>query len=142
MITSVSHINRTVRDLNETIEFYTKNLGFFLLRRYNRNGREGAYIGLGDLLFELGLAQDTSALGESLATRIGMTVTDLDAVPADLRSKGVEVVSEPEEMRTFWGRQAAIRDPNGYTIALREWRTPDGPHFAGWQPQQEGVIRL
>jgi predicted enzyme related to lactoylglutathione lyase len=81
-------------------------------------------------------------LGADLATRIGLTVTDLDAVLADLRAQGVEIVTEPDEMRTFWGRQAAIRDPNGYTIALREWREPDGPHFAGWTPRHEGVVRL
>jgi lactoylglutathione lyase len=142
MITSVSHINRTVRDLDETIDFYTKHLGFFLLRRYDRNGREAAYIGLGDVLFELGVDRDAPELGADLATRIGLTVTDLDAVLADLRAQGVEIVTEPDEMRTFWGRQAAIRDPNGYTIALREWREPDGPHFAGWTPRHEGVVRL
>jgi catechol 2,3-dioxygenase-like lactoylglutathione lyase family enzyme len=142
MITSVSHINRAVRDLDRTIAFYTQNLGFYLLRRYIRNGREGCYIGLGDVLFELGVSQDVEAATASISSRLGLTVTDLDAVVADLRSKGVEIVEEPAEMRTFSGRQAAIRDPDGYVIALREWRAPDGPHYAGWQPRHEGVVRL
>jgi catechol 2,3-dioxygenase-like lactoylglutathione lyase family enzyme len=142
LVTSVSHINRTVRDLDETIDFYTQNLGFYLLRRYMRNGREAAYIGLGDVLFELGVDKDTPDLGSDLATRIGLTVTDLDALLADLRAKGVEVVTEADVMRTFWGRQATIRDPNGYIISLREWQAPDGPHFADWQPRHEGVTRL
>jgi catechol 2,3-dioxygenase-like lactoylglutathione lyase family enzyme len=128
MITSVSHINRAVRDLDRTIAFYTQNLGF--------------YIGLGDVLFELGVSQDVEAATASISSRLGLTVTDLDAVVADLRSKGVEIVEEPAEMRTFNGRQAAIRDPDGYVIALREWRAPDGPHYAGWQPRHEGVVRL
>jgi catechol 2,3-dioxygenase-like lactoylglutathione lyase family enzyme len=142
MITSFSHINRAVRNLDATIDFYTQNLGFYLLRRYIRNGREGCYIGLGDVLFELGVTQDVEAATASISSRLGLTVTDLDAVVAELRSKGVEVVEEPAEMRTFNGRQAAIRDPDGYVIALREWRAPDGPHYAGWQPRHEGVVRL
>ncbi len=142
MITNVSHINRAVRDLDRTIDFYTQNLGFYLLRRYVRNGREGCYIGLGDVLFELGVTEDIAAATASISTRLGLRVTDLDAVVAGLRSKGVEIVEEPAEMRTFNGRQAAIRDPDGYVIALREWRAPDGPHYAGWQPRHEGVTRL
>jgi catechol 2,3-dioxygenase-like lactoylglutathione lyase family enzyme len=142
MIVGFSHINRTVRSLDTAIEFYTKNLGFYLLRRYIRNGREGAYIGLGDVLFELGVDPDLDVAKLGVAARLGLVVTDVDAVVAELRSKGVEVVEEPAEMRTFNGRQAAIRDPDGYVIALREWRAPDGPHYAGWQPRHEGVIRL
>jgi catechol 2,3-dioxygenase-like lactoylglutathione lyase family enzyme len=142
MITSFSHINRAVRDLDVTIAFYTQNLGFYLLRRYLRNGREGAYIGLGDVLFELGVDPDLDVGVLGAAARLGLTVTDLDEVLAELRRKGVELVEEPAEMRTFNGRQAAIRDPDGYVIALREWRAPDGPHYAGWQPRHEGVTRL
>jgi catechol 2,3-dioxygenase-like lactoylglutathione lyase family enzyme len=142
MITSFSHINRTVRDLDESIEFYSRFLGFYLLRRYDRNGREGAYIGLGDVLFELGCDPNMPAPAENNEGRLGLTVTDLNAVFQDLKQKGVAVVSEPEEMRTFNGRQAAIRDPNGYVISLREWRLPDGPHFGDWQPRHEGVVRL
>jgi lactoylglutathione lyase len=142
MIVSFSHINRQVRDLDESIDFYTKHLGFFVLRRYDRNGREGAYIGLGDVLFEMGADPNMPAPTENNGGRLGLTVTDLDAVLAALKSAGVEIVSEAEEMRTFNGRQAAIRDPNGYVISLREWRSPDGPHYGGWQPRHEGVVRL
>ena len=34
MFTGVSHIYYRVRDVEESIEFYTKNLGFTLLRKY------------------------------------------------------------------------------------------------------------
>jgi catechol 2,3-dioxygenase-like lactoylglutathione lyase family enzyme len=142
MIIGVSHINRPVRDLDETIEFYTKNLGFYLLRRYRRNEWEGAYIGIGDVLLELGASPDAMSRATGIVGRLGLTVSDLDEVLADLRKKGVEIVEEAAEMRTFNGRQAAIRDPNGYTIALREWRAPDGPHFADWQPRDEQMKRL
>jgi predicted enzyme related to lactoylglutathione lyase len=66
---------------------------------------------------------------------VGMAVDDLDATLAELQAKGVEIVREPWQARTFWGRQAVIRDPGGASIALREWRAPDGPHFTGWHPE-------
>ncbi len=144
MIVSFSHINRRVRDLDETIEFYTKYLGFYLLRRYRRAGRgEAAYIGLGDLLFELGVVDDPAQLPQDgIEGRLGLAVTDLDGVLAELRRNGVEVVEDARDMTTAWGRQAAIKDPNGYVIALREWSPPDGPHFDGWQPRHASVERV
>jgi catechol 2,3-dioxygenase-like lactoylglutathione lyase family enzyme len=142
--TSFSHIIYPVRDIGETIEFYTKNLGFYLLRRYSSAaGRESAYLGLDDVLLELTqspTAAQHSAEGR-LENRIGLTVTDLDAALAELQRKGVEVAIEPYEARTFWGRQAAIKDPSGYSVSLREWRAPDNPRFEGWQPRHEGIVR-
>ena len=35
MFTGVSHIYYRVRDVEESIDFYTKNLGFTLLRKYS-----------------------------------------------------------------------------------------------------------
>lgn len=143
MITSFSHIYHRVRDLDESIDFYTTKLGFFLLRRYSMGGGASAYIGLGDVLLELTVARGSSELpGPEGERRLGLTVTDMDSVIAGLKAAGVEVVQEPYEARTFWGRQAAIKDPNGYVISLREWRAPDNPHFPDWEPNSEGVVRL
>ena len=142
--TSFSHIIYPVCDIGETVEFYTKNLGFYLLRRYSTSpGRESSYLGLDDVLLEL--TQSPTAAQESpegrLENRIGLTVADLDGALAELKGKGVEVAIEPYEARTFWGRQAAIKDPSGYSVSLREWRAPDNPHFEHWQPRHEGMVR-
>ena len=143
MITSFSHIYHRVRDLDESIDFYTNRFGFYLLRRYSIDGRESAYIGLADVLLELTVARDISELpGPAGERRLGLTVTDLDTVMEDLRRAGVEVVQEPYEARTFWGRQAAIKDPNNYIISLREWRDPDNPRFPDWKPNSEGAVRM
>jgi catechol 2,3-dioxygenase-like lactoylglutathione lyase family enzyme len=143
MITSFSHIYHRVRDLDESIDFYTTKLGFTLLRRYSVDGRESAYVGLADVLLEMSVVRDASELpGPDGERRLGLTVTDLDAVMAGLKTAGIEVVQEAYAARTFWGRQAAIKDPNGYIISLREWKEPDNPRFAGWKPLHEGVIRL
>ena len=37
---------------------------------------------------------------------------------------------------------AAIKDPSGLTIELREWNNGDGPQFPDWQPEREDVVRV
>jgi catechol 2,3-dioxygenase-like lactoylglutathione lyase family enzyme len=140
VITGFSHIYYRVRDLDESIAFYTQKLGFYLLRRYSVDGRESAYVGLKDVLLEMSAAPGLPL--DPPERRIGLTAPDLDAVLQNLRSKGVEVLEEGRAARTFWGRQAAIKDPNGYIITLREWRAPDNPRFEGWQPEAGNVRRI
>ena len=142
MITSFSHIYFPVRDIDETIDFYTQKLGFSLLRRWSNNDRQSAYLSLGGILLELNTSETTPSADGRTELRLGLTVDNMDATLSDLKGKGVEVAREPWDAFTFWGRQAQIKDPSGYTISLREWRAPDGPDFEGWQPTTEGVIRL
>jgi len=143
MFTSFSHLYYRVRDVDESIAWYTKHLGFRVLRKYSTNGRVSAYLELGGVLLEVGSAASPSDLpGPNGERRLGITTTDMDGDLAALRSNGVEVVDEPFDARTFWGRQCVIKDPNGYWISLREWNAPDGPHYADWQPKHEGVVRI
>ncbi len=148
MITSFSHIYNRVRDVEEAIDWYTKNLGFRLLRKYRTdpNGSPSAYLELGDVLLELTQARDASQLSGDGELKFGLTVTDLDGLMADLKSKDIPVTREASQARTFWGRQAAITDPSGNGISLREWEAPDGPHYNDWKPRsggrEAGVERL
>src|SRR5688572_26195522 len=144
MITGFSHIYLPVRDVDESIEFYTQNLGFRLLRKWQMNSRVSAYlVGPDGVLLELNLANRSTPASEGrVESRIGLTVTDMDGMIEELRGKGVKIAREPYEARTFWGRQASVEDPSGNGISLREWRAPDGPQFDGWQPNSEGVTRL
>ena len=79
MITSFSHIYLPVRDVDESIAFYTENLGFKLLRKYrtSADGPPSAYLELGDVLLELTYARGPLPIDEGrVETRIGLTVTD------------------------------------------------------------------
>jgi catechol 2,3-dioxygenase-like lactoylglutathione lyase family enzyme len=142
-VTGISHISYRVRDIGETVAFFTEKLGFTLLRRWvASDGWEGAYIELGDVLLEVMKADESELPGPGqLDRKLGLVVPDLDAALAELTAKGVKVGIQAFEPRTFWGRQAGIYDPSGYIISLREWRAPDGPRFAGWEPGP-GVTRL
>jgi len=59
---SFSHIYHSVRDLEESIDFYLNKLGFYMLRRYSSGaGRESCYVGLGGVLLELGTGNPPEA---------------------------------------------------------------------------------
>ncbi|HZQ34682.1 MAG TPA: VOC family protein [Dehalococcoidia bacterium] len=134
MIGGFSHVYLPVPDVEAAIAFYTESLGFRLQRRWQTaDGAAAAYLELGGVLLEL----LPSAGGVQGERRFGLVVDDLDATLTELRGRGVEIAGEPFAPRSFWGRQATIRDPFGYVVALREWRAPDGPHFDGWHPVQQ-----
>jgi lactoylglutathione lyase len=139
---SISHIYLPVRDVNESIDFYTQKLGFKLLRQYETNGRPSAYVALGGILLELTPSTTTPSTDGRSELRIGILVDDMDATLDEVRANGVEVAREPWQAQTFWGRQAQIRDPNGYLISIRQYREPDGPDYPDWRPEHEGVVRL
>ena len=140
--TGISHIYLPSRDLDESIDFYTRHLGFRLLRKYRMNGRESAYVELGSILLELTPSDTTPDREGRTELRIGLAVPDVAAAIAELKANGVPVVREPWDARTFWGLQAQIQDPSGYLISLREWHDPDGTTYAGWTPRHEEVERL
>lgn len=142
MIENISHIYLPVRDVEESIDFYTQKLGFNLLRQWAIDGRGSAYLEKGGVLVELTRSENTPSVDGRPELRLGLAVPDMDATLDALRGQGVEVVREPWEAMTFWGRQAQIRDCNGYLLSIREWRDPDGPQFAGWKPVHDNVTRM
>jgi predicted enzyme related to lactoylglutathione lyase len=141
---NVSHIIYPVIDLEKSIDFLTNALGFYLQRR-----GQTTYLGAGETLLELVQVQGSVASYIDAVRRIsqpegaerptvylfGVAVDDLDEALKVVEEHGGEVVRPIWNARTFWGRQAVIKDPGGQQIALREWRAPDGPHFQGWQPE-------
>jgi catechol 2,3-dioxygenase-like lactoylglutathione lyase family enzyme len=141
VVTSFAFIVLRVRDVDETIRWYTENLGFYLLRKYQfePGGPVMAYIGLNGVLIELFPMPEGSPLEH---VSFGLTVPNLDAAMARLRNNGIEIVRENFTPRSFWGRQAGINDPSGHGISLREWHAPDGPTYRDWQPKHEGGARL
>lgn len=146
MIKRVDHVHVVAKDMGQSIDFYTRVLGFRLVRRLEfgppDRRRQLSYVGLGDMLLEL---VQPSHEGEFLGTEarpLGLAVDDLDSTVAQLKSSGVEVVSEPATAFSFGGRQAVIRDPSGLAIELREWDPADLPPNPDWEPERSDVVRL
>ena len=131
-VSNVSHVLYPVSDMDRSVDFLTNVLGGFLQRR-----GQTIHIAFGQTLLEL---VEVVPGGEP-QTRyaVGLAVSDLDASMAELQALGIETVRPIWKTRSVWGRQAVVRDPGGPSIALREWRAPDGPYFTGWYPEPEGA---
>ncbi len=129
-VSNVSHVLYRVADMDKSVDFLTNVLGGFLQRR-----GQTIHIAFGQTLLELIQARPDAEPDTSYA--VGLAVTDLDGAMAELQSRGIETVRPIWKTRSVWGRQAVVRDPGGPSIALREWRAPDGPHFTGWYPEPE-----
>jgi predicted enzyme related to lactoylglutathione lyase len=129
---SVSHIPYRAWDRAKSFDFFVDALGFY---PQVRGGI--VYAGLGDTLVEF-MAADAGAESEAQGERyvLGLEVEDLDETLRLLEEKGAKVVKPIFTPRSFWGRQAVIDVPGGPQIALREYRSPDGPHFTDWHAEQ------
>lgn len=141
MIVGIDHIHVAAADMDRSIAFHTDVLGFRFLRRVifgpPEARRELAYVGLGDLLLELLAPGPNDASSRPFA----LTVTDIESTVEELRHKGVEIETEPRDSFSLAGLTAAIKDPSGLTIELRQWQAPDGPHYPDWQPKRPDVVR-
>lgn len=122
-----------VRDMQKSLDFYTKLLGFMTMDKLVRKNGKIAHASVGIDSPVLTLSSMDSVLNpqtkKELATnkfgvgvrfRFGMTGTrTLDEYFGELRKKGVKIVSEPKT--EFWGdRIFTIEDPDGYTLTFSE----------------------
>lgn len=122
------HTMIRVRDLENSIAFYTTHLGMNLLRR--RDYPDGrftlAFIGYGDekdhTVIELTHNWDREEpydLGEGLG-HIALGVPDIYTACEELEKAGVTIVRQPGPMKHGDTVIAFIKDPDGYMIELIE----------------------
>ena len=127
-----SHIIYPVTDMDAVVKFFTEALGFYF-QRYS-TAIDEAYVGLGDTLLNL-THHDQNP--NRTVYEFGLTVDDMDVAIKHLESHGAVVSKAVWEGRSFWGRQVVMDIPGGSPIALREWRSGDGPHFTNWSLEGE-----
>jgi catechol 2,3-dioxygenase-like lactoylglutathione lyase family enzyme len=126
MFKRIDHVEITTGDMEKTLDFYTKILGFKIKERNPMNRpplKEIVYITLGDTMIEL-LAFDNPAPLSTVAPQIGyrmmaLEVEDMDKAVAFLKSKGVEISRPPVAIGK--AKRGEIKDPNGLSIELRQW---------------------
>jgi lactoylglutathione lyase len=119
------HTSITVRDMDESLAFYTDVLGLEFERRrpIPENHAEIAFVRdpLSDARVELTHWEGKNAIdpGEQL-DHLAFQVPELDAFLARVRSMGVRVAKEPYRLQGGTGRIAFILDPNDVWIELVE----------------------
>ena len=125
------HTSITVRDMEESLAFYTKVLGLEFERRraipenhaeiaFVRDPASGARV---ELTHWDG--KETFEAGEQL-DHLAFEVADLDAVLREVRGQGVRVAKEPYRLSGGSSRIAFILDPNDVWIELIEPRPAPG----------------
>ena len=122
------HTMIRVKDLDRSLEFYTKLLGMTLLRRKDYPSGEFtlAFVGYGD---EAGNAviELTHNWGQEAPYELGtgfghlaIGVPDIHGTCAALARAGVEIPRPPGPMKHGGSVIAFIEDPDGYKIELIE----------------------
>lgn len=110
----VKYTTMIVRDMEESVEFYTDLLGFEVDSRYEP--APGVVITLmrsqGDAMVEL-IKNKEDEIG---LFSVGMEVDDVTTTVEELRARGAKITMEP--VRITVGYLAFCEDPNGVKIAL------------------------
>ena len=122
------HTMLRVRDLDQSIEFYTKYMGMKLLRKNDHEGGRFtlAFLGYGDekdhTVLELTYNWDKDndyTLGDAYG-HIALGVPDIYATCDALKCHGINITREPGPMKHSKTIIAFIEDPDGYKIELIE----------------------
>ncbi len=122
------HTMIRIRDLDRSIEFYTKQLGMQVLKQNNYPSGEFtlAFLGYGtekdNTVIELTHNWDDREYEHGNAFgHLAIGVDDIKTTVENMRQTGVEITREPGPMK-FGGNVsiAFIKDPDGYTIELIE----------------------
>ena len=140
-IEGIDHVGVVVSDMDQSIDFYAKLLGFSLLAHYtpgNGYHRETAYLkfpGRSEAKLEFYSLVSPPPGEVTYERKIGMReialkVTDAGEVVERLRTSGVEILSEstfleaagvPEGSPVKRRTGAAVKAPDGVIIGLYTW---------------------
>jgi len=119
------HTSITVKDMDESIRFYTEKLGMSLQskREIKQNNAEIAFLGIEGTDHKIELTwwrtKKDYTDGDQL-DHIAFGVEDLSLLVENLRGMGVEIAREPYSLGPGSSRIAFINDPNGIWIELIE----------------------
>jgi catechol 2,3-dioxygenase-like lactoylglutathione lyase family enzyme len=123
MITNVSLISVWVRDLDESLAFYTDILGFEA-RDDIKLGEDFRWVTVGHASqpeLDLHLTTPSGPLSDDLEgglPGVGLHVDDCRATYRELSAKGVEFIQEPQDRP--YGVEALMRDNSGNWLVLVE----------------------
>ncbi len=124
VIGSLDHVAITVRDMDESVEFYTKRLGLSVTRRMETPDANIVYLQAGEIKIELfGLKKEKTIEAPPIETRtlglkhIAFGVNDLQETAIRFKKLGIKFVRGPEQTKSGLFI-AFFNDPNGVSIEL------------------------
>lgn len=122
------HVALSIKNTDESIEWYKNNFGFEVTRQYEKNGRKITQLKLDDIrieLFDCGestkplpdyrkeLKKDLCVIGTK---HLCLEVEDLDKTIQSLNAKGIK--TREVDTAGFGGKYTFINDCNGILIEL------------------------
>ncbi|WP_413172422.1 VOC family protein [Anabaena azotica] len=112
MITGINHITLSVRNLEESISFYTNVLDFRLLAKWTK----GAYLSAGDIWLALILDQKVRASPLPEYTHIGLTVSieDFPILSQRIQQSGTKIWQDNKSE----GDSLYFLDPNDHKLEI------------------------
>ncbi len=118
----LTHLRWIVTDMAPMLAFYRDTLGFKVVldvpQVYAEIDTGAARIGIcaaSVMAAEIGASAHATPGDDAL---LQIRVDDVDAAAAFLRAKGVRLVTEPHDQRTWLMRLVHLRDPAGHLIEL------------------------
>jgi catechol 2,3-dioxygenase-like lactoylglutathione lyase family enzyme len=114
----LNHVGIAVTNLQETLNFYTKVMGFHVAYTNGRNGQPGnTFLQISrDTFLEVAQAGGNAPAG---ITHIGIGTEDADASVAQLRQAGA-TVPDVRPGGPSGSRLSNVTDPNGIRLELNE----------------------
>lgn len=125
MITGVAHIGLYIKDVERSIRFYEDVLGFKMIQRFTSlEGNLMAFVKSGNLIIELIQHVEWMDRKDGLFDHIAMEVEDIEAVSAELKSKGIEFEDDIyfDKLVTDTGvKYQAFRGPDGEHLEIYQY---------------------
>lgn len=117
MIRKMEHVAIIVKDMDQSIQFYSEMFGFTVRLRGNNPNREMAFLYLeAQPDMEIELIQDIDPVGEynesGIVNHLAFTVDDLDASIRYYCEKGIVFTSEEPKPTLEGGRMILFKGPN------------------------------
>jgi lactoylglutathione lyase len=119
------HVSITVKDMEESIKFYSNIIGLKLVRRrtISENNAEIAFFKdeQSNVDIELTYWKNKKEWNEGdELDHLAFSVSDLDASIKKFRDLGIEIAKEPFYLKGSTTKIAFIKDPNGIWLELIE----------------------
>jgi lactoylglutathione lyase len=121
MITAIGHAAFNVSNLDQSLDFYTRQLGFSeMFRLYNDEGVLWIiYLRVSDTVYLELFPSESVEPNKGSYSHLCLEVDDMQATVEELKSRGVSFDSENTQGKDS-NRQSWIRDPDDNRIELME----------------------